>query len=84
MNPTGEATPVARADCVLSVGVTVVPRVHEVAAIPCALVVEVSGETEPPPVTTLQVMSTPAAGLLRPSRTTTASGVASVAPTVSA
>jgi hypothetical protein len=78
-----DPTPVAWAVCVLSIGVIAVPSVQLVDAMPLALVVEVSGLTEPPPSSTDQLTVTPDTGLLRASATRTESGVGSVCPTVS-
>src|SRR5205085_11550970 len=47
MKFTGEPAAVARADCVLSPAEVAVPRCHDVVAMPCALVSDVTGSTLP-------------------------------------
>src|SRR5216684_378586 len=83
VNWTGEATPVACAVCTLSVAVRRVPRVQLIDAIPLALVTELGAFTDPPPVSTDQLIVTPDTGLFSASRTTTEIGVGRVWPTVS-
>src|SRR5690242_2679804 len=83
VNVSGDATPDAWANCVESVGLIAVPSVQFVVAIPVELVIELVGLTEPPPFSTVQLMVTPWTGLLRASITFTASGPATVWPTVS-
>src|SRR5690348_2272579 len=82
-NVCADPTPVASADCVLSVGLIAVPSVQLVLATPLALVVDDVGFTDPPPSITDQEIVTPETGLLRLSRTSTESGTGSVCPTVS-
>src|SRR5437667_8332606 len=79
---TGDPTPVAWADCTLSVAVLRVPRVHVVEAMPLVLDVEVAGFGDPAPLMTAQLIVTPATGLLNWSATRTDSGVGSACPTV--
>ena len=81
---TGEPTAVARALWVLSVGVTLLPNVQLVVAIPEVFVVDVGGLTVPPPPVTAHVTETPDTGLFSASATLTDRGTESVAPTVSA
>ena len=83
VNVSGDATPDAWANCVESVGLMAVPSVQLVVATPVEPVIELVGFTEPPPLSTVQLIVTPWTGLLRASITFTASGPATVWPTVS-
>src|SRR5207245_10919779 len=83
VNGSGDATPDAWANCGESVGLMAVPSVQLVVATPVEPVIELVGFTEPPPLSTVQLIVTPWTGLLRASITFTASGPATVWPTVS-
>src|SRR5690349_20296840 len=73
VNVRGDATPEAWTNCVESVGLVAVPNVQVVVAIPFEPVTELTGFTDPPPLSTAQLIVTPCTGLLRASITFTAS-----------
>src|SRR6266576_3718716 len=81
VNVTVVAPPLSVAVAVVVCAPGVKPNVRVVVACPAALVTELVGLTEPPPVAAAQVTVTPPTGFPLPSVIKTSCGVASVVPT---